>query len=107
MIIDDFDFHGAALGPSKANAPLIVDAKAVLASSIASQRFETVRRRDEEVGQPRCGHDTLNPHTSAPLYRRGQAPDVVPLEYSFSLAVLELPHERNITYCVNNVKDKQ
>ena len=80
MIVDNFDFHGAALGPSKANAPLVVDANAVLALSVASQRFETMRRRNEEVGQPPGGHDTLDPHTSAAQYRRGQAPDVVPFE---------------------------
>jgi len=39
MIVDDFNFHGAALSPSKANAPLVVDANAVLAL------------RNEEVGR--------------------------------------------------------
>ena len=104
MIVDDFNFHGAALSPSKANAPLVVDANAVLALSVASQRFETMRRRNEEVGQPPGGYNALNPHTSAPQYRRGQAPDVVPFEYSFGLPILEPPHRLNITFCVINVK---
>ena len=104
MIVDNFDFHGAALGPSKANAPLFVDANAVLALSIASQRFETMRRRNEEVGQPPGSHDALNPHTSTAQYRRWQAPDVVPFEYSFSFPVLESPHRLNITFHVINVK---
>lgn len=104
MIIDDFDFHGATLGPSKANAPLIVDANAVLALSIAFQRFESMRRRNEEVGQPHCGYHTLKSHTGAPLYRMGQMPDGVPFEYSFGLPVLEPPHRLNITSNVINVK---
>ena len=104
MIVDDFDLHRAAFGPSKANAPLIVDSNAVLASSVAFQRFKPMGRRNKEVGQPRCGYHTLKPHAGSSQYRRGQTSDGAPLEYSFSLPVLELPHEQNITHCVINVK---
>jgi hypothetical protein len=45
MIIHNFDILGAGLRPAKANAPLVVYADAVLAFSVAIERFETIAGR--------------------------------------------------------------
>ena len=42
MVVHDFDFLGSGLGPSKAHAELVVDSDAVLAFSVAFQRFKSV-----------------------------------------------------------------
>jgi len=44
MIIDDLDIDGTGgtFRPFEANPPLVIDADAVLALSVPSQRFETV-----------------------------------------------------------------
>jgi len=51
MIIRDFDIVGIAISPHKANSPLIVDANAVLALAIASQRFQAVAWRRNQIAQ--------------------------------------------------------
>ncbi len=54
MIIDDLDQLGAAVAPDKAKAPLIVDPDAMLAATIAGERFKPVARRRAKVGKPGC-----------------------------------------------------
>ena len=36
VVIDDFDLHGALVGPDEADAPLVVYADAVLSGSVAA-----------------------------------------------------------------------
>lgn len=52
MVIHNFDVLGAGSCPAKAQAILLVDANAVLASTIAQERFQAVAWRDTEVFQP-------------------------------------------------------
>ncbi len=42
MVIHDFDFVGVFAFPAKTEAPLVVDAYAVLAATAASEGFQTV-----------------------------------------------------------------
>jgi hypothetical protein len=49
---DDLDVLGACLGPTEADAELVVDADAVLAGAVALQRFQPVARRHTQVVQP-------------------------------------------------------
>ena len=42
MIVGDLNLDGALIRPAKTNAPLIVDADAVLTFPAATQRFEAV-----------------------------------------------------------------
>ena len=42
MIIHDFHFVGIPLAPDKTDAPLVVDADAVLSSSAAVKRFQVI-----------------------------------------------------------------
>ena len=45
MIVDKFNVQGFAVSPCEADAPLIVDADAVLTGSVTFKRFEPVTRR--------------------------------------------------------------
>jgi uncharacterized protein YcnI len=42
MVINNFNLLGMAIDPNKANAPLVVDADAVLPSTVAAQSFQPV-----------------------------------------------------------------
>jgi hypothetical protein len=49
MIVDDLDVLRARGRPTKADAELIIHANAVLPSTIAPQRFQTIARRHAKV----------------------------------------------------------
>jgi len=49
VIVDDFDVMRIAIAPAEADAPLAVDADAVLSFAIALQRFQPVARRRLQV----------------------------------------------------------
>jgi hypothetical protein len=49
VIVNDFDIDGAVLGPDEADAPLLIDANAVLPFSIALQGLETIAWRHLQV----------------------------------------------------------
>jgi hypothetical protein len=49
-IVHNLDILGTGLRPAKANAPLVVNADAVLAFSVAVERFEAISgRRLQEI----------------------------------------------------------
>jgi hypothetical protein len=52
VVINDLNVFRAAVRPEKAEPVLVVDADAVLADPIASQRFQTVARRNSQIFQP-------------------------------------------------------
>jgi hypothetical protein len=39
MVVDDFDIGWSFIGPSEANAPLIINPDRVLSPTVAGQRF--------------------------------------------------------------------
>jgi hypothetical protein len=49
MVIDDLDVDGASFLPTEADPPLIIDSYAVLARTVAAQRFEAVTRRNAQI----------------------------------------------------------
>lgn len=49
MIVDDLDVVGVAVDPAEADAPLVVDADAVLAGPVAAELLEAIARRDAQV----------------------------------------------------------
>jgi hypothetical protein len=51
MIINDLHVEGVSVGPSKTDAPLVVDANAVLTLSPSLQGLEPVRRRNCQIAQ--------------------------------------------------------
>ncbi len=46
MVIYDFDFLGIGSAPDEADAPLFVDADAMLALSVSFERLEAIARRE-------------------------------------------------------------
>jgi hypothetical protein len=55
VVIHDLNACGSSLGPSKANAPLIIDANAVLAVAVAFQFFQAIAwRGPQEFESFRC-----------------------------------------------------
>lgn len=49
MMVHDLDSPGIAVAPDETDAPLIVDANAVLPDSAASKGFQSVAGRDPQV----------------------------------------------------------
>jgi hypothetical protein len=57
VIVDNLNVISIAGAPSETDAPLVVDPDAVLAGSIAFQRFEPIARRDAQEIQSRRSID--------------------------------------------------
>lgn len=51
MIIDNLNLLRSTIAPCEANAPLVVDADAVLPASVALERFKAIPGRDAQVVQ--------------------------------------------------------
>jgi hypothetical protein len=51
VIIDDVDVVGVAVQPAEADAPLVVDAEAVLTFTVPAEGLEAVSRRYTEIVQ--------------------------------------------------------
>jgi len=49
MVINDLDIPGVLVAPDKADAPLVVDADAVLPFPVAFQRFKAVAGRGTKI----------------------------------------------------------
>jgi len=72
MIVGDLDIPGRAIAPYKAEPPLIVDANAVLALTIAAQSLQTVTGRHPQIVQLPGGINGQKLRAGAPLnlYRK-------------------------------------
>lgn len=51
VVVDDLDVEGVGGAPDEADAPLVVDADAVLARTVALERLEPITGRDAQVGE--------------------------------------------------------
>jgi hypothetical protein len=51
VVVDDLDVEGIGGAPDEADAPLIVDADAVLASTSALERLEPIAGRNAQIGE--------------------------------------------------------
>ena len=49
VVVDDFDIGGPFLSPGETDAPLVIDPDGVLATTVASQRFEPVCWRRAQI----------------------------------------------------------
>jgi hypothetical protein len=45
MVVDNFHFARALLGPAEAESVLLVDSNAVLSLAVAGERFKAIARR--------------------------------------------------------------
>ena len=52
MVVHNLNVFRACIGPAEANAPLIIDADAVLSAAVPFQRFKMITRRNPEVFKP-------------------------------------------------------
>ena len=59
MVIDDLDIEHVAILPSEADAPLLVDADAVLAGEVALECLERVRWGNHQIAQIRSAIEVL------------------------------------------------
>ena len=71
VIVNDFDLVGIAGTPSKADAPLIVDANTVLSGPIAATYLQAVAGRDAQVVERLSGvnRDELSEHHTLQVRR--------------------------------------
>jgi hypothetical protein len=63
VIVNHLDIVGVAVAPGETDAPLVIDADAVLPCPVATQSFQPVARRRPEVIK-RCGgvqHEQFDP----------------------------------------------
>lgn len=87
MIVDDLDVVGVCSEPAEADAPLIVDSDAVLASPVAGEFFKAVGGRDAEVEEAGRGikHDELAKGNSLKVRRHSANP--LPFEKALGVGV--------------------
>ena len=52
MVVHNLNVVCACIGPAEANAPLIIDADAVLSAAFSLQRLKMITGRNAEVSQP-------------------------------------------------------
>lgn len=89
MVVDDLDRFSVAARPAEADAPLIVDADAVLPGAPADELLEPVPRRHAEFVEPdrRVQHAEFPEHDAAEVGR--EAPDGLALPEALGVAVGE------------------
>jgi len=91
--------------PSEANAPLIVNANAVLTGPISLELLESIPGRDPQVRQSLGSIQYQQLPESAPMKTRWQSANTLALEEPFGVTIPEaLYHAGNITNTVNNGK---
>ena len=80
MVIHDFNFPCCTVAPLEAEPPLIVNADAVLTTSVTLQGFEAVAWRDLKVIDLSCRIDDKKFGSRTALYLVGNAPNRVASE---------------------------
>ena len=73
MVVDDLDLPGIAVAPYETDAPLLVDANAVLPPAVAPQGFQPVAGRRPQIFEPSGRLDRQEPGPRPPLDLHGQA----------------------------------
>lgn len=104
MVINNFNLLGMAIDPNEANAPLVVDADAVLSSAVAAQSFQPIARRYTQKVKIRCGMYLLQfPYRHGCNVCKPRYPS--PVKQQFGIRVAEaLNHDNIVTSFDNNVK---
>ena len=103
VVIDDLDCGRAAIGPDEADAPLTIDADAVLTSPVALECFQTIARRNAQELQ-RCGGVQLLQFSQLYDFDIDEASDAPTLKQRLRVAAAEtLDHGTTITAAVISV----
>ncbi len=95
---------GIAVPPPEADAPLIIDPDAMLASTVALELLQPVAGRHSQILQRLGGINSHQLPQHGALERRGIAPDALPVEEPLRVPIGEvLDHWGMITRSVINV----
>ena len=101
VIVQNFDTMRVAVLPTKANAPLVIDAYAVLTFAVAFERLQTIRRRNPEIVETGCVVEHTQLATRNLLNVAWKAPGGCALPNLFGFLVGEVSnHEPTITELV-------
>ena len=104
MIIDDFHIVGIAPEPAEADAPLVIDADAVLADAVAMEPLEAIPRGDSEVLKAHRSVQYPQLAESGALHVRAELPDRLAVKEPFGVLIPEaLDHDKMITRNVINI----
>ena len=99
MEINYFDFPSVSIVPYKTNAPLVVDANAVLVTPVSRQSFQTVPRRHSQVVEVSGSVQHIQFHPRPTLYGFGKPCHPAALGYCPGISVAVISnHPRNISY---------
>ena len=94
MIIDDLNIVGMAGAPNKAEAPLRVDANAVLTCARAFQSFQPISGRNAQAVKNRRGIQHQQLAKCRPLHIRAELSRPFPTEQRFGIPAVErLDHD--------------
>ena len=105
MIVRDLYIMCVAALPTKACAPLVIDADAPLPFPIAGQFFQSVAGRDTQIIDCLGCVDRLELAPSRVLHLRGQRFDSMAIEYRRGeLVGKRADHRRIVMYGMSNVK---
>jgi len=91
MVVNDLNLRCVTDAPSKADAPLVVDANAVLAGPIALELLEPVARRNAEIVQGFGGVDGDEFAEHRPLKLGGISTYGLALEQSLRVPIGKAP----------------
>lgn len=91
MIVDDLHVIGVTVVPDEANAVLIVDANAVLATSIARERLESVTGERRQVPKLASGMELLELSLGNPCHFLQAAAELT-REESLGFGIFERPN---------------
>ena len=89
VIVDDLDVVRVAVLPPEADAPLIVDANAVLPGAIPFQLLQAVAGRDAEVLKLLRGVDEAELPEQRPLEVGREAADALALKQALGVPISE------------------
>jgi hypothetical protein len=90
VVVNDLDVIRVPVLPAKADAPLIVDANAVLARAIAFEFFESVAGRDTQVLELLGGINEANLTEHEPEEVGREPPDALPLKQALGVPIRDL-----------------
>lgn len=105
MVIDYLHIGRASWSPAKADAPLSIDANAVLAFASGPERLQLIVWRDAQIGKirRRIEHPQLALNHVQQVLRE-TARDLAVINLACLLAGETLNHTKTLTRGVNNVK---
>jgi hypothetical protein len=104
MVINNFDFFRAGLGPAEANPELPVDSNAVLTLAVTMQRLQHIAGRNFKIFQLACSLE-LPDFPQGNALEIDKAPDAATACQLLGVLTLErYDHGSIVTQHINNVK---